>query len=162
MRNRLFRENQATDCQYIEELRRICSEETDLARQARIDKLSVYQERNPATVSPLLTQIQDLQNKVNSLSDAREFFLKQPATLERPTIPVNPLPTRVPGPCLAAILDCRTIHGILWVLQEAFLNDHLLEKDEPLLSSTIQKTWHPPLRNSDLILSKRQEKAIVK
>ena len=26
------------------------------------------------TVSQLLTQIQDLQNKVNSLSDAREFY----------------------------------------------------------------------------------------
>ena len=31
-------------------------------------------ERNPTTVSQLLTQIQDLQNKVNSLSGAREFY----------------------------------------------------------------------------------------
>ena len=41
---------------------------------------------------------------------------------------------RVPRPCLAAILDCRMIHGISWVLQETSLNDYLLEKDEPLLS----------------------------
>ena len=41
---------------------------------------------------------------------------------------------RVPGPCLAAILDCRTRHGMLWVLQETFLNDHLLKKG---LSSSI-------------------------
>ena len=51
MRNRLFRENQAKDCQEIEELRRICCEETDRAGQARIDELSMHQERNPTTVN---------------------------------------------------------------------------------------------------------------
>ena len=35
--NRFFQECQAKDCQEIEELRRICCEETDRARQARID-----------------------------------------------------------------------------------------------------------------------------
>ena len=70
MRNRLFRENQAKDCQEIEELRRTCCEEADRARQARIDELSMHQERR----SPMLTQIRELQNKVNSLSDAKEFY----------------------------------------------------------------------------------------
>ena len=74
MRNRLFREHEAKYCQEIEELRRNCREETNRARQARIDELSVHQERNPTTVSQLLTQIQVLQNKVNSLSDAGEFY----------------------------------------------------------------------------------------
>ena len=37
LRNRLFQENHAKDCQNIEDLRRICCEETDRARQARID-----------------------------------------------------------------------------------------------------------------------------
>ena len=73
MRNRLFNESRKRSCQEIEELRRICYEETDRARQARIDELSSHQERDPPTVSQLLTQIQDLQNKVSSLSDAREF-----------------------------------------------------------------------------------------
>ena len=83
-------------------------------------------------MSQLLTQLQDLQNKVNSLSDARDNFtiLKQGAALERPTFPVNPFQFRVPEPCLAAILDWRMMHGILWVLQETFLNDYLLEMDE--------------------------------
>ena len=78
----------------------------------------------------------------------RENFtiLKQRAALERPTFPINPFLE----PCLAAILDCRMIHGILWVLQETFLNDNLLEEDEPLLSSTIQRVWHPFLKNWDL------------
>ena len=73
LRFRLFRENHAKDCQDIEE-RRICCEETGRARQARIDELSVHQKRTPTTVSELLTQIQELQNKVNSSSDAREFY----------------------------------------------------------------------------------------
>ena len=52
----------------------------------------------------------------------RENFtiLKQRAALERPTFPVNPLLFRAPEKCLAAILDCRLIRGILWVLQETF------------------------------------------
>ena len=39
----------------------------------RIDESSMQQERNPSTVSQLLTRIQNLRNKVNSLTDAREF-----------------------------------------------------------------------------------------
>ena len=62
LRNRLFQEIQAKDCQQFEELRRICCEETDRARQARIDELSVHQMRNPRIVSQQSTQIQDLQN----------------------------------------------------------------------------------------------------
>ena len=33
----------------------------------------MQQRRSPTTVSQMMAQIQDLQNKVNSLSDAREF-----------------------------------------------------------------------------------------
>ena len=44
-RNRLFQENHATDCQEIEDLRRTCGEETDRARQARIDELIVFASR---------------------------------------------------------------------------------------------------------------------
>ena len=74
IRNRLFQESRARDCQEIEELRRICCEETDRARQLKIDELSMEQERNPTTVSQLLAQIQNFQNRVNSFSDAREFY----------------------------------------------------------------------------------------
>ena len=65
MRNRLFREHQEKDCQEIEELRRTCCEQVDRARQAKNDELSVHQERNPTTVSQMMAQIRDLQNKVN-------------------------------------------------------------------------------------------------
>ena len=63
LRNRLCQQNHATDCQEIEDLRRICCEETDSARQARIDELSVHQERNPTTVSQVMAQIRELHNK---------------------------------------------------------------------------------------------------
>ena len=73
MRNGLFQENHATDYQEIEELRRICCEEIEPARQGRSEELSLQQWRNPATVSQMMAQIQGLQNNSNSLSDAREF-----------------------------------------------------------------------------------------
>ena len=46
LRNGLFQENQAKDCQEIEEWRRICCEETYRARQARSDEVSVQQEES--------------------------------------------------------------------------------------------------------------------
>ena len=78
-------------------------------------------------------------------------ILKQPASLERPTFPVNPWPFRVPDECPAAILDCRLTHGILRVLQEKFLKAYL-EMDHPQLSSRIHGIWHHLLADWDLIL----------
>ena len=74
MRNRIFQENRARDCQEIEELRRISCEERDGARQWRNDELCTQQEKNLSTVSQLLTPIQEIQNKVNSLNDARDSY----------------------------------------------------------------------------------------
>ena len=74
MRKRLFQESHARNCQEIEELQRICCEETDRARRFKIDEWSLQRRKNPTTVSQLVTQIQDFQNKVNSSSDAREFY----------------------------------------------------------------------------------------
>ena len=61
------------DCQEIEELRIICCEQTDQARKQDL-KLSMQQQRNPTTESEVMAQTRKLQNKVNSLSDAREFY----------------------------------------------------------------------------------------
>ena len=62
-------------------------------------------------------------------------LLRQRAALEHPTFPANPWIFRVPEVCSAAMLDCRSIHGILWVFQETFLKASLLEKDHAHLSS---------------------------
>ena len=97
MRNGLFRENQAKDCQEIEELRRICCEETHRARQARIDELSMHQEKNRLNVSQALTQIQDLRNEVNFLSDAKEFHDLETASNSGATH-VPSQPSTIPSP----------------------------------------------------------------
>ena len=73
MRDRLRHECQARRSQEIEELRRICHEETNRVRKLKIEELSPRQERDPTTVSQLPAQIQGLQNQSDSLADAREF-----------------------------------------------------------------------------------------
>ena len=57
-------------------------------------------------------------------------------------IPSQPWEFRVLEEWLAAILVCRTIHGIRWVHQETFLKIHLLKEDDPQHSSRIQAGWH--------------------
>ena len=66
--------------------------------------MSLHQERNPTTVSHLLTQIQEQENF---------RILRRRAALERPAF-------RVPEECLAANVDCPLVHAFLWVLQETF------------------------------------------
>ena len=66
MRNIAFQEGRARDCQEIEELRRICCVEADRARQMKLDELS--------SASQLMAQIQELQDKANSLTDAKGFY----------------------------------------------------------------------------------------
>ena len=92
----------------------------------------LHQKQNLSTVNQLLAQIQDLQDKVTSVNDARDFFkiLKQWAALERSTFPVNYWPFRVPEERPAAILDCRMIHGMFSVLQETF-DESLLVREGP-------------------------------
>ena len=55
-KNRIYQEHHVKDCQAIEELRRIC------CKQAGRVRLS------------FLSPIQELQDKVNSLNDGKEFF----------------------------------------------------------------------------------------
>ena len=54
MKKKLFQESRTKDGQEIEELRRRCCEESDRARQAKLDELSVMQQRDPQTVSQTL------------------------------------------------------------------------------------------------------------
>ena len=98
MRNRCFQESRARTRQAIEELRRICCEETQRARRLRIDELSMQQERNPTTVSQLLTWMQDSQNRVNSLSDAGEFHDPETASSSGLShVPSQPMSIPSPG-----------------------------------------------------------------
>ena len=79
-------------CQEIQELRRICCEETNRVRQLRIDELSIQQERGPTTVCQLLSQIRGLQNKANSLSEERDFHDPEtPSSSGASHVPTEPL-----------------------------------------------------------------------
>ena len=86
MKNRAFQGDRARSSQEFEELRKICYAEAERARQLRIAELSFQKEESESAVNQLLPQIQDLQDKVNSLSDARDFFtiLKLRAALDYP------------------------------------------------------------------------------
>ena len=55
MKSRLYQENYTRSRREIEELRRKCCEETDWARKNRTDELFLQQERNPDTVSRLMS-----------------------------------------------------------------------------------------------------------
>ena len=71
MRSKTFQEDRAKDCQENEELPRICCVEADGARQLKLGEFFTQQKENPSTVNQLVAQIQELQHKVNSLTDAR-------------------------------------------------------------------------------------------
>ena len=86
------------------------------------------------------------------------MILNQGAALDRPTFRIKLLRFWVPGPCHGAILDFCEIHRIVRLLWETFLNDHLLKKDYPLQSSTIQRISHLPPRDWDLIQPIQQGK----
>ena len=73
-RNRAFKEERARNSEEIEKLLRIYLAEAERARQLKYDELSTQKEENPSTVYPLMVQIQELQDKVSSLSGAKEFF----------------------------------------------------------------------------------------
>ena len=73
LKNRIGQESHTRASQEIEELRRICCEETNRVRHLRIKEWSMQQERDPNIVSQPLTQIWDLQDKASFLSDEREF-----------------------------------------------------------------------------------------
>ena len=66
-RSRLYQESHAKDCFEIEELRRICREESERARQLRTDELSA-QKKGESLHNQLFSQIQEWQDKVNALN----------------------------------------------------------------------------------------------
>ena len=138
----------------------------------RIDELSMQQERNPTSVSQLLTQFQDLQNTVNSLSDARECFY-DPATARSsgashvPSQPlIIPSPREVRSRDSGWPRDTRFVMGTSVERKQMLSRDsglphdtrnvmstsgnvfeaYLLEKDHPQLSSKIRGIWQSPSR----------------
>ena len=58
----------------MKELKKFCCAEAERAKQLRIDEFCIQEKKSQSTVNHFTVQIQELQDKVNSLSDSREFF----------------------------------------------------------------------------------------
>ena len=143
MKNRFYQESHTKTCQEIEELRRICCEETNRVRQLRIDELSLQQEWDPTTVSQLLSQILDSHNKANSLSEERDFHDPETASSSGASnVPCQPLTIPSTRSMHCRDLDCRQIHGIPMLLNETCFKACLLQKYHPPCFSKNRETWH--------------------
>ena len=68
--------------------------------------------------------------------------LKDRAALEHPTFPLDLWMFRVAPRSPAACLQCRMIHGTLWVFRETSLTAYLLENDNPCLAAKTPGIWH--------------------
>ena len=51
----------------------MCCTEAERAKQLRTDELFIQEQERKSTVNQIMVQIQELQDKVNSLNDTREF-----------------------------------------------------------------------------------------
>ena len=76
MQSRLCHEIHALDCMDIEELPRICREETERARQLRTDELYDQKKEELYTVNQQFSQIRTLQDKVNALKEEKEVYAR--------------------------------------------------------------------------------------
>ena len=108
--------------------------------------MSMKQQRDPQTVSQLLTQIRvvSLQEKGNSLSDAREFHDPETASgsgASHVTSPLVTIPSSRTMLCRDSGLPPDT-RNTLGIYGTRFLNDHLLDKDNFKISLKIQRIWH--------------------
>ena len=102
------------------------------------------QKTDPTAVSQRLTQIQELQNEVNSVSDARDFYDPETASSSG-AHHVPSQPSTISSHRTMPSRDCRMIHGILWLLQETFLNDCRVA-GWPCAPFVTQNSEWPPFR----------------
>ena len=83
--------------QEIEEMKEMCCTGVERAKQLRIDEPSTQEKESKSAVNQLMVQLQELQDNVNSLSDAREFC--DPETASSSGLSHVPSqPTRIPSP----------------------------------------------------------------
>ena len=97
-KSKLYQENHALDCMEIEELWRICHEETE--KSSTVENgwyLCSRKKEKPSTMNQLLSQIRTLQGKVNALSEEREFYDPETASSSGMSH-VPSQPSRIPSP----------------------------------------------------------------
>ena len=129
--------------QEIEELRRICCTEAERARQLRSYELSTQKEESKSTVNQLVVHAQELQDKVNSLSDVKEFYYLETASSSEfsnvPSQPVNiPSPRGLTSHDSCLQLATRNSLGTSGHVFEG----SVLEVNHRQHSAKIQRIWH--------------------
>ena len=128
MRRRALQEYRARSYQVIEELRKICCTEAERATQLKNDELSAREDERRSTVNHLMFQIQEQQDKVSSLNDAKECDESETASSSGLSHdPSQPLSTPSPRFDLPRFLHCTLLHGTHLVHQDTFLKIHLLQ-----------------------------------
>ena len=87
-----FRERHTGTSQEIEKLRRSCCEETNRARQLRIDDLSMQQEKGSYDCEAILVSNSGFRKQCEFFVRGEGFFtiLRQRTALEHPTFLLNP------------------------------------------------------------------------
>ena len=142
MRNGLFLQSRARDCQEIKELRRFCYEEANKTIQSRIEEMCMNQE-GPSVVIQDMSEIQELQNKVNSSTDARDFHdperFSSSGSSHVPTRSLT-IPSRSEKPSRepATPNGTRSAYGYFG---QRLLKANLLENDNPYTASRILGIW---------------------
>ena len=147
---------QVTTSQEIEELRRICYEEANKVRRLEIEELSLRQERDPNSVSRLLEQLQELQDQVNSLKEAKEFHDPDTASSSGAShVPTQPLVIPSSREVLGRDSGLPTASRDTMGNSGNYLETKQLENDLPQLSSEIRETRLLRIVELDLSRPKR-------
>ena len=97
MRNGAFQAERTKRFQEIEEMKKMSCTEGERPKQLRIDALDGQEEESKSTVNQLVVQIQELQDKVYSLNDAREFYDPEAASSSGLSHVLSQ-PTSIPSP----------------------------------------------------------------
>ena len=124
----------------------------------------MHQERNPTTVSQLLTLIQEWKNKANSLSDSTRFDDPESGSSSEATHVPSQTST-IPSPRTMPRRDSGLPHdtrNITDTSGNVFERPSAQRRDDLLQSTTIHKIWPPVLKNQDLILQELQGDLRVK
>ena len=136
--------------------RRICCAEAERARQLKYDELSTQQKGNPSAVNQLMVQIQELQDKVNSMDDAKEFHDSGTASSSGlHHVPNQPMSLPSPRGTISrdSCLPLDTRNSL--VPQESFLV-YLLEVNHLQHSAKIRRIWHRLLADQCHLIQAKQ------
>ena len=147
----------ARECQEIEELRRICCEEANQARHAKKLKNCLCNNRDILRLwVRWLLKNQDLQNRVNSLTDTREFYDPESGSSSGATQVLDSTPTNSEFQDIASL---RFWIAAKYTELYGYYGNRfdLLNKDDPLQSTATQRIWHHPLKNWGLTQLGQQE-----